>query len=156
MDSRPYKNPENKQGGPLKTTTWGALIAFSLLIAGLGLTSYVFLPHGNPQAIETAANISRNQTPVLGSAASGGYGAGSSGHGLNGGSTFHPYNVLSGTGAIAAQSSASANGYAVLPSNTPAAPSNQAAPQQDPANGGASSGGLNLQAQIAAKIAPDL
>ena len=70
MDRSPSKNPENKQGGLLKTTTWGTLIALSLLIAGLGLTSYVFLPHGSSQAIETTANISPGQAPIPGSAAS--------------------------------------------------------------------------------------
>ena len=103
MERSPSKNPENKQGGPLKTTTWGALIALSVLIAGLGLTSYVFLPHGSSQAVETTANISPSHAPILGSAARSAYGAGSSGQGLNGESTLRPYNGVRGTASIAAQ-----------------------------------------------------
>ena len=43
MDLRPYKNPENKQGGPLKTTTWGALIA-SRSVAGWSGIEWPLLP----------------------------------------------------------------------------------------------------------------
>src|ERR1700730_2456297 len=57
MQPSQSRNPENKKSGVLKTTTWGTLIALSLLIAGLGLTGHLSPTGGTPQVVQTAANI---------------------------------------------------------------------------------------------------
>src|SRR5208282_3106890 len=84
MDLSPYKNPKNKNGGPLKTTTWGALIAFALLLAGLGLVGHISHPFQNSQVIEAAGNISPAHETAPSAAANGSYEAGSYRHTLNG------------------------------------------------------------------------
>ena len=68
MDLSPYKTSEKKTGGPLKTTTWGTLIALSLLLTGLAVTGHLSHKPGNPQVIQTAENIAPDQVPALSSA----------------------------------------------------------------------------------------
>src|SRR5882724_10823848 len=63
------RNPENKSSGVLKTTTWGTLIALSLLIAGLGLTGHLSPTGGTPQVVQTAANIPSGRSAGLPSGA---------------------------------------------------------------------------------------
>src|SRR5271170_8447446 len=101
MDLSPYKNPKNKNGGPLKTTTWGALIAFSLLLAGLGLTGHLSQPVGGPQAIQTTANKAAGRASAPPAAARGAYSAVSNGGAFSGASTLQPHFEIRENSAIA-------------------------------------------------------
>ena len=113
MDRSPYKNPENKNGGPLKTTTWGALIASSLLLAGLGLTGHLSRPGGGSQVIETAASSAPVQAPTVSSVAKGSYGSGVRGGALNGASALHPLFGVRPGSANAANSAAIVGGSSI-------------------------------------------
>ena len=156
MDLSPYRNPEKKNGGPLKTTTWGALIAFALLLAALGLTGHLSHPSRNAQVIETAANISPEQTPTARSTASASHEDGYNRGALNGTSTLQPLFELRKNGPSSAKSSGLANGSLVQQQVPSAGVKDPSAPQQEPRAGVPMTGAVNAQALIAAKIAPDL
>ncbi|HXE34466.1 MAG TPA: hypothetical protein VN087_11175, partial [Verrucomicrobiae bacterium] len=61
MDLTPYKSSKTQNGGPLKTTTWGALIAIALLLGLLGTTGHLLHSFGSAQLIQTAANTAPGQ-----------------------------------------------------------------------------------------------
>src|SRR5580700_5577433 len=156
MYPSPSENSDSKQGGLLRTTTWGTLIAFSLLIAGLGLTGHLFHPLGNPQVLQTAANTTPHQATALLTAARDSYNGGSTGRDSSRASTPYPYSGIAENSAVASPSLATANGSPVLSHTPPAGTKDLSALQQGPVSGAPSTDAASLPTQIAAKIAPDL
>ncbi len=156
MDLTPNKSSNNQNGGPLKTTTWGALIAIALLMGLLGTTSYVLHPFGSPQVVQTAGNTGLGQNGGVPSVAQHSYNTHSSKFGLNNAPAFQqPIGVQANGPVSAGVPLAVIVGVAEQHGNSSGAKAAQAT-QQDPLSGGLTSGTANPQALIAAKIAPDL
>jgi hypothetical protein len=110
MHPSPSKNSDRKHGGPLRSTTLGTLIAFSLLIAGLGLTGHLYHPLGNPQVVQSAADTTSDQAAALPTAAPDSYNAESNRRYLSRASTLYPHSGIAENRAIASPSLATANG----------------------------------------------
>src|ERR1039458_3753371 len=103
MDLSLNKKSANKNNGPMKTTTWGAVVVFSLLLAGLGLASHVSNPVGNSQVLQTAANIASSQVPTPPLSPRTSHDSGSIGSGLNSVSILDPSIEARANSSIAAQ-----------------------------------------------------
>src|SRR5271165_5439159 len=156
MDRSPYKSPENKNGGPLKTTTWGALIASSVLVAGLGLTGYLSHLAVSPQVIETADNNALNQVPADPSMAGPSRSTGLVNRSSSSASILRPTLEVRKGGTAAVQSAAQVFGGPASLRAPVVGLKDQVRAQQNPVAGGGAAGVVDAQAQIAAKIAPDL
>src|SRR5579863_8170738 len=150
------KNPEIKNSGVLKTTTWGTLIALSLLIAGLGLTGHLSPTGGARHAVLTAANIAPERGAGLSSGALSSREFGSARRATNGASSLAPQSGAIDNRGLTSQMAAQANGNLFFGKSSSAAIKDQAPAQQNPGAGGLSNGSATPQAIIAAKIAPDL
>src|SRR5580704_15834313 len=120
MYPSPSENSDSKHGGLLRTTTWGTLIAFSLLIAGLGLAGHLFHPLSNPQALQTAANTTPDGAAAVRAAARDSYNAGSTRRDSSRASTPYPQSGVAANSAMGSRSLAAANGSPVLPQTSPA------------------------------------
>ncbi len=156
MDRSPYKSPEDKNGGPLKTTTWGALIASSILVAGLGLTGYLSHLAVSPQVIETADNSALNQTAASPSTGGISRSAGLDNRSSSSASILRPTLEVRKNGTVAVQSAAQANGSPAILKAPVVGQKEQGGAQQNAIAGEGSTGVVDAQAQLAAKIAPDL
>src|SRR5580658_3710536 len=158
MTLSPNKSLQNKNGGPMNTTTWGALIALSLVLTGLGLARLASHADGNQQPFQAAANSVQGQVPAspLSGRGTDSYKAGADGRTLNSAATpenRNPHFTASVDRAVAPLPPAIGLGEPSAPS---ASLKDRTAVQQSPVSGASSTGALSLQAQIAAKIAPDL
>src|SRR5580704_7488771 len=149
-------NPENKNSGVLKTTTWGTLIALSLLIAGLGLTGHLSPTGGTRQAVQTAANIAPGRSSGLPSGALSSHEFGSSRRTSNGLSPLAPQPGVIDKNGLTAQTAGPAGSNSFFSKSASAASKDQAPAQQAPGTGAAMNGGTTPQSLIAAKISPDL
>jgi hypothetical protein len=154
MELTPYKSSKMQNGGPLKTTTWGALIAIALLLGLLGTTGYLFHSFGSPQVIQTAANTAPRQNASAPVARKHSY-TNASGLGLNNSLTFEQPNGIRANGPVSANNPVAGMGVAAEQSNSSGMKAASTA-QPDPLSGGITAGTANAQALIAAKIAPDL
>ena len=156
MDLTPYKGPNKQNGGPLKTTTWGALIAITLLLGLLGTTSFLFHQLGSPQVIQTAANTAPGQNGGASSVAKHSSNLSSNGFGFNGVPAFQQPLGVRAIGPISTNSPAVVMASAADQQGNSSGMKAAQATQQDPLQGGMTAGTALTQAQIAAKIAPDL
>ena len=135
MEPSQSRNPENKRSGVLKTTTWGALVASALLVAGLGLTGHLSPTDGSPQAQQEAANNGPDRSPALAPATAQTHGA------------VYGRNIFSNPAPLAAhadprdknagvaQPSYVAGGNVLSAMNSVPGQKDQTNPQQDPAAG---------------------
>ncbi len=161
MDPNMTEQRKGKTGSILKTSTWGGLIAFPLVLLILGLTGHLSSPSGSTPVHRPVVSVASAKAPVSAETDKLHRALARVGGVLSAASKLSPFfkvskeGKVSSDGAAVAEAPAPSVGMPVLSSSTSNSPKEEVAMKQALDLGAGSKGTADPQ-QIAAKIAPDL